>query len=58
MPRSRFTLRAVLLIVAAAACWLGMKVYHAEQWKRALAAIEAIDGYWSYDFQFAPQSHS
>ena len=34
MPRPRFTLRVMLIIVAATAGWLGMKVYREEQQKR------------------------
>jgi hypothetical protein len=50
----RFSLRTLLLAVTIFGVWLGSRVHHAHQQKKAIAAIEAIDGYWYYDYQYDP----
>jgi len=50
----RFSLRTFLVVFTVLTTWLGVRVYHARQQAIAIAAIEAIDGYYYYDFQFSP----
>lgn len=57
-PWVRFSLRAFLVLVAFVSILLGWTTYNARRQKEAIAAIERIDGYWYYDFQFeAPDTY-
>ncbi len=54
----RFSLRAFLVLVAFVSILLGWCTNNARLQKAAIAAIEGIDGYWYYDFQFeAPDTY-
>jgi hypothetical protein len=56
MPHSRkwhrFSLRALLVAISAFAIWFGLIAHRARQQRHAIDAIEQIDGYYYYDFQF------
>jgi hypothetical protein len=50
----KFSLRTLLVAFTVFVLWLGLLVHRAQQQKAAIAAIEAVDGYWYYDYQFEP----
>jgi hypothetical protein len=50
----KFSLRTLFAVITIFAIWLGGRVHHAQQQKQAIAAIEAIDGYYYYDYQYDP----
>jgi hypothetical protein len=50
----KFSLRTLFIVVTVFTIWLGSRVHHARQQRMAIAAIEAIDGYYYYDYQFDP----
>ena len=52
----RFSLRALFIAVTVGCVWLGFRVHYARQQATAIAALNAIDGYYYYDFQFEAPS--
>jgi hypothetical protein len=50
----KFSLRTLFVVVTVFAIWLGSLVHHAQQQRTAIAAIEAVDGYYYYDYQYEP----
>jgi hypothetical protein len=47
----RFSLRALLIVVAICSVWLGIAFHRAREQARAVAGIKAVPGYVFYDFQ-------
>jgi hypothetical protein len=52
--RLAFSLRTLFVLVTVFGCWLGTIVYHSQQQKRALEAINSVGGYYYYDYQYVP----
>ncbi len=52
--RFTFSLRMFFALVTLLTIWLGMGIYRAQQQEAAIVAIEAIDGYYYYDYQYDP----
>jgi hypothetical protein len=52
--RLKFSLRTLFAVITIFGIWLGWHVHHAQQQKQAIAAIEAIGGYYYYEYQYDP----
>lgn len=60
-PRRRwfqFSLRSLLVLVTVFAVWLGLQVNRANRQRRAVEAISAMGGQFSYDYQRQPKRPS
>lgn len=58
MPRRfQFSLRALFVLVTVVGVWLGVRVNSARRQAAIVAAIEQVDGFVSYDWQFDEDDH-
>lgn len=51
--RVRFTVRLMMVGIAAFGTWLGLQINSARRQNSAISAITMVGGYYYYDFQFA-----
>src|SRR5215510_14615868 len=53
VPRIRFSLRTLMILIAALAVWLGVRVERARKQALAVGAIQASGGLVLYEFEYA-----